>query len=117
MTKYIYNKKIKNSKSNEVTNLKDIDEVAWNFILAIYKSRQNSHITSNNKTSFRNKISSNFTSKVNEVKTNKSKSSKDVDKPAIFNKLTSLILTKSSKKINEILKFFKNMQTNEKKDQ
>jgi len=52
------------------------------------------------------------------VKTNKSKSSKDTDKPATFNKLSSLIPAKSSKKVNEISKFFKkNMQKNEKKDQ
>ena len=39
MTKYIHNKKIENSKSNEVTDLKDISKVAWNFISAIYESR------------------------------------------------------------------------------
>jgi len=38
MTKYIHNKKIENSKSNEVDNLKGIGKVAWNFISAIYKS-------------------------------------------------------------------------------
>ena len=38
MTKYICNKKIKNDKSNKVTDLKDISEAAWNFVLAIYKS-------------------------------------------------------------------------------
>ena len=89
------------SKSNEVTNLKDIDKAAWNFILAIYKLRQNSLITDNNKTSFRNKILSKITSKVNKVKANKSKSSKDADKPAAFNKLPSLILVKSYKDINK----------------
>jgi len=74
-------------------------------------------ITNNNNTSFRNKISSKFTLKVNKVKTNKSKSSKDINKPAIFNKLPSSILAKSFKKVNEILKFFKkNIQKNEKKD-
>ena len=39
MTKYIHNKKIENSKSNEVADLKDISKVAWNFISAIYESR------------------------------------------------------------------------------
>ena len=36
--KYILNKKIVNSKSNKVNNLKDIDKVAWNFISAIFES-------------------------------------------------------------------------------
>ena len=52
------------------------------------------------------------------MKANKSKSSKDADKPATFNKLPSLILVKSYKDINKILEFFKkNIQTNEKEDQ
>ena len=56
MTKYIHNKKIENSKSNEVTDLKDIGKVAWNFISAIYKSRWDSLITDNNNTSFGSKV-------------------------------------------------------------
>jgi len=52
------------------------------------------------------------------VKTNKSKSSKDANKPATFNKLPPPILAKSPKKVNKISKLFKkNMQKNEKKDQ
>ena len=88
--------------------------MAWNFILAIYESGWNSLITNN--ISFRNKISSKFTPKVNKVKTNKNKSSKDADKPTIFNKLSPPIPTKLLKGVNKILKFFKkNMQTNKKK--
>jgi len=36
MAKYIQNKKINTSKSNNVTDLKDIDKAAWNFLLAVY---------------------------------------------------------------------------------
>jgi len=118
MTKYICNKKIENSKFNEVTDLKDIGKGTWNFISAIYKSEWDSLITDNNNTSFRSKVSSKFTPKINKVKTNKSKSSKNADKPATFNRLPPLILAKCSKEVNEILKYFKrNSQTNEKKDQ
>ena len=56
MTKYIHNKKIENSKSNEVTDLKGIGKVAWNFISAIYKLRWDSLITDNNNTSFGSKV-------------------------------------------------------------
>jgi len=77
---------------------------------------QNLLIADNNNIFFRNKILSKFTPKVNEVKTNKRKSSKNVDKPTTFNKLSSSIPAKLLKEVNKILKFFKNMQTNRKKD-
>ena len=91
--------------------------MAWNFILAIYESEWDLLIADDNNISFRNKVSSKFTPKVNKVKTNKSKSSKDADKPTTFNKLSPSIPAKLLKEVNKILKFFKkNMQTNKKKD-
>ena len=91
--------------------------MAWNFILAIYESEWDLLIADDNNISFRNKVSSKFTPKVNKVKTNKSKSSKDTDKPTTFNKLSPSIPAKLLKEVNKILKFFKkNMQTNKKKD-
>ena len=51
------------------------------------------------------------------MKTNNNKSSKKVDKSASFNKISSPILAKLPKEVNEISKFFKkNIQTNKKKD-
>ena len=38
MTNYIRNKKIKANKANDITNLKEIGEVAWNFIDSLYYS-------------------------------------------------------------------------------
>lgn len=70
MTKYIENKKIENNKANEVLDLKGIGEAAWNFISAIYNSGWDSLIVDENNNSFRQKVSSKFTSKLNLVKTN-----------------------------------------------
>jgi len=94
MTKYIRNKKIENSKSNEVTDLKGIGKVAWNFISAIYESGWDSLIADNNNTFFKSKVLSKFTLKINEVKTNKSKSGKNADKLTTFNRLPPPILAK-----------------------
>ena len=129
MTKYILNKKIENSKTNKVKDLKDIGEVKWNFILAIYNSEQNALVitTNNNNISFRCKVIAKFTSKINKVNNSKNKQDKNMDKPTIFNKLLIPILAKLSKKINKISKYFKKNnkpinkptenQSNGKKDQ
>ena len=87
MTIYICNKKIENSKLNEVKNLKGIGKAAWNFISAIYESGWDLLITDNNNISFRNKVLVKFTLKINKVNTNKSKSGKSTDRPTTFNKL------------------------------
>ena len=83
MTKYILNKKIENSKTNEVNNLKDIGEVAWKFILAIYKLEWDSLVTDNN-ISFRHKILAKFTPKINKVNTNKNKNGKNTDQSSVM---------------------------------
>ena len=75
MMKYILNKKFKNGKAHDVIDFKDIGEVAWNFISAIYDSGWNSLIANNNNISFKQKVLAKFTPKINEVKTNKNKSS------------------------------------------
>jgi len=48
MVKYILNKKIENNKANEINDLKDIGEIVWKFISAIYESGWNSLIADNN---------------------------------------------------------------------
>jgi len=80
--------KIENNKLNEVNDLKDIGEVAWNFISAIYESGWDSLITDNNNISFRSKISAKFTPKINRVNTNKNKSGKSTDKSTTINKIS-----------------------------
>jgi len=116
MTKYIKNKKIENNKANEVLDLNSIGEAAWKFISAIYNSGWDSFIADKNNNSFRQKVLLKFTSKLNPVNTS-NKGEKKADKPASFKKLSSPILAKLPKEVNEILKFFKkNNPTSEKKD-
>jgi len=41
----IKHKSIDHTKANDISNLNDIGEVAWNFILVIYKSEWNTLVT------------------------------------------------------------------------
>jgi len=108
--KYILNKKIENGKANKVNDLKDIGEMAWKLISAIYESEWDLLIADNN-ISFRHKVLAKFTPKINEVNTNKNKNSKSIDKSATFNKLPLPILAKLLKKVNKISKYFKKKQS------
>ena len=73
-------------------------------------------VTDKDDWSFRQKVLSKFTSKVQEIK-NKSKNNKQTDKPASFVKILPPILAKTSKEVKEVSKFFKkNSQLIEKKD-
>ena len=117
MAKYISNKKIKNSKANEVDDFESIGKVAWKFISAFYESRWDSLITNKNNTPFRSKVLAKFTSKINEVNINKNKSSKSTDLSATFNKLSPPILAKLPREVNKISKYFKkNNQSSKKKE-
>jgi len=104
MTKYIKNKKIENNKANKVSDLNSINKTIWKFIFAIYNSELDSLIADKNNKSFRQKVSSKFTPKLNIVKTS-NKGKKKADKPASFEKLPPSILAKLPKEVNEILKF------------
>ena len=53
MQKYILNKSIIGDKANDVKNLKSMGEVAWEFILALYKSKWDYLIVDKNNFSFR----------------------------------------------------------------
>jgi len=103
MTKYIENKKIENNKANEVLDLKGIGEAAWNFISAIYNSGWDSLIVDKDNNSFRQKVSSKFTSKLNLVKTN-NKGKENIEKPVSIERLPPPIPAKLPKEVNEILK-------------
>jgi len=104
MTKYIKNKKIENNKANKVSDLNSINKATWKFIFAIYNSEWDSLIADKKNKSFRQKVSSKFTPKLNIVKTS-NKGKKKADKPASFEKLPLPILAKLPKEVNEILKF------------
>ena len=73
-------------------------------------------VTDKDDWSFRQKVLSKFTFKVQEIK-NKSKNNKQTNKPASFVKILPPILAKTFKEVKEISKFFKkNSQLIEKKD-
>jgi len=54
--KYILNKKIKQGKANSIDNLKDIGEIAWNFLSSFYEAGWNKLIAYNKNFSFRQKV-------------------------------------------------------------
>ena len=86
--------------------LKDIGNVAWDFISAIYKSGWDMLSTDSNNIFFRNKVVAKFMLKIINSNISKNNRSKSNDKLVTINKLPS-ILVKLPKKINNIAKFFK----------
>jgi len=71
IAKYIQNKKINTNKSNNITDLNDIGEAAWNFLLAVYNSEWDFLYADMNNNSFRQKVLAKFTPKVNPIITEK----------------------------------------------
>jgi len=53
MTKYIKNKSINYSKTNDIPDLSSVGEVAWNFISIIYESGWDSLIANKENRTFR----------------------------------------------------------------
>ena len=106
MTKYIKNKSINYSKTNDIPDLSSVGEVAWNFISIIYESGWDSLIANKENRTFRQCVTQKFTPKLQETRTPTNKD-KLTDKPASFMKLPPLIPAKTSKKVIEIFKFFK----------
>ena len=106
MAKYIKNKKININKSNEVSDLKGIGEATWNFLSAIYNLGQDLLIADKKKNSFKQKVASKFTPKLNSVKTSK-RGEKNTNKLASIERLLPPILARMPKKVKEISKFFK----------
>jgi len=64
MAKYISNKKIESSKSNDIKNLKDIGKAIWNLISLVYNTNWNSLNADKQSNLLRRKISAKFTLKV-----------------------------------------------------
>lgn len=106
IAKYIQNKKIDVSKSNDIKYFKGISKAAWELISSIYNSRWDSLIADDHKTSFRQKLASKFTPKVNLEKNGK-KEGKVANKPARIERIPPPILAKSLKEMKEISKYFK----------
>jgi len=103
MAKYIKNRKIETSKSND---FKGIGKATWELISSIYNSGWDSLIADNHKNSLRQKIAYKFILKVNPEKNDK-KGEKNTNKPASIKRLPPLIPAKSLKKVNKISKYFK----------
>ena len=91
-----------------------VGKVAWEFILALYKSYWDQLIANKNNLSFRQKVKAQFSFQI--IKEVISKNGKKKNKPVVISVLPSPILAKSPKKVVEILKFFKkNLEIKERK--
>ena len=111
MANYIRNKKI---KANDITDLKEIGEVVWNFITSLYNFNWDTLTAYKKNCSFRQKVTAKFTSQIHKVK-KKSVNKEPTDKPASFITISSPIPVKMLKEVNKISKFFKkNNQSKEK---
>ena len=114
MAKYIKNKKINSFKANDIKDFEGIGQATWMFLSAIYESKWDSLFTDDCKTSFRKKVSHQFTFKVFPMKNGK-KGENNTDKPASIQKLLPPIPAKSSKEVNKISKFFEPQRLNQPK--
>ena len=106
MAKYIENKKIKPSKTNEINDFKGIDKATWKLISAIYNSKWDSLFANGHKNTFKQKFSLQFTLKTPPAKNGKN-GEKDTNKLASIQQIPPPIPTKSPKEVNEISKYFK----------
>ena len=103
MAKYIENKKIDTSNTN---NVNGIGEAIWKLMSSIYNSGWDSLFANKNNNLFRQKVSFICTHKLNPIKSGK-KRDKNTTKLASIKRLLSPIPAKSPKEIKEILKYFK----------
>ena len=94
------------SDSNDIPDLSSIGKVTWNFISALYKLEWDLLVIDKDKRTFRQKVSSKFTLKIQEIKT-KTTINKQTDKLASFVNLPLPIPTETSKEVKKISRFFK----------
>ena len=106
MSKYILNKSVKRDKVNNFDDFEGVGKMAWDFISAIYNSDWDVLSVDNN-ISFRNKVASKFTLKISNINNSKNKDGKGNNKLATVSRLSLPISAKSSKKVKDIVKFFK----------
>jgi len=105
MANFIRIRKVVNSKTNNIPELKNFDKVVWNFIFFIYNSRWDSLSSDKYNNLFRTKVSNKFT-----LKSPKINSGLTLGVPkgkvAKIIKLSSSIPIHSSKEVLEKSKFF-----------
>ena len=105
MTKFIRNRNIESNKVNNVNHLQCLGQIAWEFILSIYKSGQNILITNENNRIFRQNVASKFSPELNCIKPIK-RAKQLKDKQVEVVKISPLIPARPSKKVLEKSKFF-----------
>ena len=107
MARYISNKKINPSKTNELEDFNGMSDFIWNFISLVYQANWDSLHTDNQAMTLRAKISSKFTPKIT---LNPGKNNKEIAKHVLvtIEKIPLLppLLAKSKKEVNVILKYF-----------
>jgi len=106
MEKYIENKKVDTTKSNNVRELQNIGKAAWKFISTLYNTEWDSLVCNIHNNTFRQKVSYYCTLKTTPVKSNKP-NIKDMTKPASIERIPPSIPTNIPKEVNKISKFFK----------
>ena len=97
MINYIFNKKVKKGKANNLDDFKDIEKKAQNFISAFYNVGWNTLITNSNSDFFRNKVVAKFIPKINNLNTSKGNNGKSANKLANINRLPPPIPAKLPK--------------------
>ena len=64
MTKYILNKQVEPTKTNNLNDFNSIEDAVWNFISSIYDTNWNALFTDNKFTTLRKKIVAKFTPRI-----------------------------------------------------
>ena len=107
MARYISNKQVKFSKSNDLEDFNGIGEAIWNFISLVYSANWDSLHADKQSNTLRRKIVAKFTLKIQLAP---GKNSKEINRPNLANieRIPPPIPAKSQKKVNVILKYFKN---------
>jgi len=113
MGKYIRNKAINNNPNN-CKDLKGVSKELWKFLSFIYKFHWDRLYADSSNNTFRDKVSSKFTPQVPKNSSTNGKE-KDKAKPMFISLVSSLILTKTPKEVNEISKYFKKNPSSHKK--
>jgi len=114
MQKYILGKSINSDEANNVKDIEGVRKVAWRFITAFYESHWNGLLVDGTNRSFRNNIKSKFSPQI--IKENNSNKDENLVNTLYIFSLSSPILAKTTKEINEIFKYFlKNSQNTARK--
>jgi len=106
IARYISNKQVNSSKSNNLENFNSIGEVTWNFISSVYQANWDSLYADKQSNSLKRKIAVKFTLK---IQLTSGKNNKDINKPTLANikRIPLPISAKSQTEVNVISKYFK----------